>query len=257
MAQTTYNIRELDPDDIHPSTETMTRKAQGGSKTVVIGKPGTGKSTLIKSLLYEKKHIFPVGMAMSGTEASNQEFSSFFPPSFVYSSLDMDAVTRFKRRQNLARQYLTNPWAVCLFDDLMDNPKVFNSPVFLDLFKNGRHYKAWYILSMQYCLDLKPNVRTAIDNVFILREPILRNRRALFENYGACVGDFGVWCQIMDQLTDDYTALYINNQTISNNIEDIVFYYRAKPVPSDFRFGSDDYWEFHNDRYNPEYVVPL
>ena len=50
----TYRIRELDPDMIAPATKNMDRPEQGGSKIVIIGKPGTGKTTLITSLLYEK-----------------------------------------------------------------------------------------------------------------------------------------------------------------------------------------------------------
>ena len=65
---------------------------QGGSKIVVIGKPGTGKSTLITDLLYHKKHIFPIGMVFSGTEDSNGHYSKIFPKSFVYNKLNDDRI---------------------------------------------------------------------------------------------------------------------------------------------------------------------
>ena len=52
-------IKELDPDIIPPVTKRFRDpNYNGGSKIVVVGKPGTGKSTLIKALLYSKKHIF-------------------------------------------------------------------------------------------------------------------------------------------------------------------------------------------------------
>ena len=35
-----FKIKELDPDMIAPSTGAMNRETQGGTKTVIIGKPG-------------------------------------------------------------------------------------------------------------------------------------------------------------------------------------------------------------------------
>ena len=49
------NIHELNLDQIVPNSENFDNKDQGGSKIVVIGKPGTGKTTLITDLLYYKK----------------------------------------------------------------------------------------------------------------------------------------------------------------------------------------------------------
>jgi hypothetical protein len=250
----TYRIRELDPDMIAPSTKNMDRPEQGGSKIVIIGKPGTGKTTLITSLLYEKSHIFPAGIAMSGTEDSNGHYSKIFPSTFVFNAFDKPVVDQFINRQKLAKQHLPNPWAILLLDDCTDDPKIFNDPMFLGLYKNGRHWKMLFILSLQYSLDIKPAIRTNIDGTFILRETNLRNRRILWENYSSVVGDFQTFCDIMDQLTNDYTALYIHNATTSSNIEDCVFWYKAKPVPDNFRIGSDDYWAFHDQRFDEKSV---
>jgi hypothetical protein len=246
----TYRIRELDPDMIAPATKNMDRPEQGGSKIVIIGKPGTGKTTLITSLLYEKSHIFPMGLAMSGTEDSNGHYSKIFPSTFVFNSLDKPVIEQFVNRQKLAKQHLPNPWGVLLLDDCTDDPKLFNDPLFLGLYKNGRHWKMLFILSLQYALDIKPAIRTNIDGTFILRETNLRNRKILWENFAGVIPDFAIFNSILDQMTDDYTALYIHNATTSNKMEDCVFWYKAKPVPNDFRMGSDDYWDFHDQRYD-------
>jgi hypothetical protein len=243
-------IRELDPDIIAPSTRNFANPDQGGSKTVIIGKPGTGKSTLITSLLYEKSHLFPSGIVMSGTEDSNHHYSRIFPATFVYNNLNIEQINEYIKRQKLAKEHVENPWSVLLLDDCTDDPKLFSTPLFQGIFKNGRHWKMWFILSLQYCMDVKPVIRTNIDGTFILRETGLRNRRALWENYARIIPDFSLFCTIMDQLTSDYTALYIHNQSQSNNWEDCVYWYKAKPVPKDFRFGCDDFWKFHTKRYN-------
>ena len=72
-------IKELNPDIIAPITKKYNDPEYGGSKIVVCGKPGTGKTTLITSLLYAKKHIIPTGIVMSGSEDSNGHYRKVFP----------------------------------------------------------------------------------------------------------------------------------------------------------------------------------
>jgi hypothetical protein len=246
-------IRELNVDIIHPSSKTMFDVGQGGSKTVVIGKPGTGKSTIIASLLYLKKDIFPIAEVFSGTEDTNHFYERFIPATFIHNEYNEEKIEEFIKRQKLAIKHIQNPWSVLLIDDCTDEPKVLNRKVQHALFKNGRQYKMWYILSLQYALDLKPAVRNNIDGTFILREPIRVTREKLWKNYASVIPTFALFNEIMDQITEDHTALYIHNQSQTNNWEDCVFYYKATLIPKGFKFGCEDYWKFHFERYNPHY----
>jgi DNA replicative helicase MCM subunit Mcm2 (Cdc46/Mcm family) len=248
------HIKQLDLDMINPNAINFENPDQGGSKIVIIGKPGTGKSTLLASLLYAKRDIFPSGMVVSGTEDSNGFYSRIMPPSFVHTKYNEDKINNFIVRQKLAKRHLPNPWAVLLLDDCTDDPKILSRPQFQGIFKNGRHWKMLFFLSLQYCMDVRPVIRTNVDGTFILRESNLRNRRSLYENYCGAIPTFDMFCQIMDQITNDYTALYIHNSTTSNNLEDIVFYYKAQPVPSNFRFGNKDFWKFHHHRFDPSHA---
>jgi len=250
-------INELDLNLINPNIFNYENPSQGGSKIVVIGKPGTGKTTLITRLLYEKRKIFPTCLIMSGTEDSNGHYSRIIPSSFVHNKYEEPKVENFITRQKVSKKHLENPWSVLLLDDCTDDPRIFNKSIFQGLYKNGRHWKMLFVLSLQYCMDVKPVIRTNIDGVFILRETNLRNRKSLYENYAGIIPTFDMFCEIMDQITNDYTALYIHNATTSNKLEDIVFYYKAKPTPPDFKFGSKDFWKFHNHRFNQRYSDPF
>ena len=60
----------------------------------------------------------------------------------------------------------------------------------------------------------------------------------------------------MDQLTNDFTALVINNRSTSNKLEDCVFYYKAdlSRIPINWKFGAGSFWQYNHDRLNPNFV---
>lgn len=253
----TIEINELNLDDISPNESTYMlngRDDPGGSKIIVIGKPKTGKTTLICSLLYHKRNIIPTGIVVCGTEDSSGTYNRIFPSSFIYNKYDESIMEKFIIRQKTAKKYIENPWAVCLLDDCTDNPGIFRKTIQQGFFKNGRHWKMLYIVSLQYCMDILPVIRSTVDGVFILREASVRIRKSLYENYASIIPDFLLFCELMDKLTDDYTAIFIKNLTNTNKWQECVFWYKAKPCPDDFKFGCPEMWKFHNERYNDEYT---
>lgn len=253
----TYNIKELDLDIIDPNITNMNDPDQGGPKIVVIGKPKSGKSYLIRDILYSKKHIYPVGLVMNGNEDSNHFYSSIFPDTFIYEELNTPVLLNLKRRQRLAKKLLPNPWACLVLDDVMDQPGIFRTKLFQDIFKNGRHWKMMLLMAMQYSMDIPPALRVCIDGTFIFRESNSKFRKTIHENYAGVIPDFTIFCDIMDQITNDYTALYIHNNAPSNDWRDCVFWYKAKATPDNFKFGSVDYWTFHKERFDENYTRPL
>jgi hypothetical protein len=141
--------------------------------------------------------------------------------------------------------------AFCLLDDcLYDNTwtKDVNIKAF---FMNGRHKDLLFIITMQYVLGIPPLLRTNIDYVFILREPYVQNRRKIFENFAGVFGQFDIFCQVMDQCTENFECLVINTNSKSNKLEDQVFYYKAEPH-DDFKIGAEEYWKYHNENFEDE-----
>ena len=249
------HIKEFDINSIPPHEVAD----NSGVKIVVIGKPGTGKSTIIADILASKSHIVPVAQIFSGTEDSNHFFSEKFPGVCVYNKLDLDAIENFITRQKIAKSYLPNPWAFQIIDDCTDDPKILKRPIFQSYYKLGRHWKMIHILSLQYCLDIQPNIRANIDYTFILRESSKRFRKSLWENYASAIDNLDDFCDIMDGITEDYTALVINNRIQSNKLEDCVFWYKAKKdrLPPNWKFGHPSAWQFHLTRFDPNYVDPM
>jgi len=125
----------------------------------------------------------------------------------------------------------------CLYDNTWSKEKVMRL-----LFMNGRHWKIMLIITMQYPLGVPPNLRTNIDYVFILREPYISNRKRIYENYAGMFPTFESFCQIMDQCTENYECLVIDNNAKSNKLEDLIYWYKAESHPN-FKLGAKEFWD--------------
>ena len=111
-----------------------------------------------------------------------------------------------------------------------------------------------FMLTMQYCMDLSPDLRANIDYVYILRENIIQNREKLYKNFFGIFPSFDMFNQVMTACTENYECLVLDNTSKSNKIEDVVFWYKARlHHPGDFRIGNAQYWNCHRQNYNPDH----
>jgi hypothetical protein len=251
------NIRELDLAKIWPKHD---KDFRGGGRYILVGSPGKGKSTVIKSILYHKKHILPVGEIFSGTEESNGFFAEFVPNLFITNGLDskdLTAIENFEKRQKFSHKFLEpnhmNPWAFLVIDDCTYDPKFLKREVMQRLHKNGRHWRMLYLLSLQYAMDANVQLRTTISGVFLFRDAVESSLKKLYLNFGINV-NFQEFKELMSALTNDYSCLFIDFTVQSDNIEDCYFYYKADidEIPKGWKIGCSDYWKFHEERYDPK-----
>jgi len=222
---------------------------------VLIGKRDTGKSFLCKDLLYHHQNI-PVGQVISGTEAANSFYGEIVPKLFIHDEFKPEIIANILKRQksmveNMRSNPNIDPRAFLILDDcLYDNSWIKDKNV-RSVFMNGRHYKLLFILTMQFALGIPPNLRTNIDYVFILRENYLSNRKRIYEHYAGMFPTFEMFCQVMDQCTENYECLVINNNSKSNKLQDQVFWYKADARPN-FKIGSPNFWKFSNENYDSQ-----
>ena len=216
---------------------------------VLIGKRDTGKSFLCKDILSHHTNI-PAGQVISGTESANEFYSTMVPKLFIYEEYEPGIIERLLKRQKMMidrgkENPSTDPRAFLVLDDcLYDNTWTKDKNV-RSLFMNGRHFKILFLITMQYALGIPPNLRTNIDYVFILRENYVSNRKRLYEHYAGMFPTFEMFCQVMDQCTENYECLVINNNAKSNKLEDQVWWYKAKDHSNDpFKLCSKQAWDY-------------
>ena len=149
---------------------------------VFIGKRGTGKSTLVTDILWYKKNL-PAGIAMSGTEDGNGHYKQFIPDIFVYSDFNKGALEKLLERQKKAVAAGRATPVFLLMDDCMYDKAFMRETCIRQLFMNGRHWKIFFMLTTQYCMDMLPYVRSNVDYVFVLRDNVKQNRENLYKAF--------------------------------------------------------------------------
>jgi hypothetical protein len=156
-------------------------------------------------------------------------------------------MARIMREQAGGGKSRLDPRSFMILDDCMYDDSWTHDKNIRYLFMNGRWLKVFFIITMQYPLGIQPALRTNVDYVFILREPYTNNRKRIYENYASAFPSFEFFCQIMDQCTQNYECLVIDNTSQSSKLEDCIFWYKADIHP-DFRIGAPEFWQ-HSANY--------
>jgi hypothetical protein len=226
-------------------------KIKNDSVVVFIGKRNTGKSYCMKDIMSYNRDI-PVGVVVSPTERANGYFEKFIPKMLIYDDLDEKLVSKFLNRQiNITKDKkrdlekhgssTIDPRAFLILDDCMYNKAIMKDKNIRCIFMNGRHYKIFLLITMQHGLGLPPDLRSNIDYVFIFRNNIVKEREKIYNHYAGMFPTFDVFNQVMNQCTENYECLVIDNKTQSNNINDNVYWYKAQD--SNYKMCSQNLWE--------------
>jgi hypothetical protein len=226
------------------------------SVVVMIGMRNTGKSILVRDLMYHHQDL-PMGICISGSEGANEFYRSMCPSVFIHEEYTPEILEKFVKRQKMITKKCNkekrmfgatkiDPRAFIVMDDCLYDRGWHNDKNIRACFLNGRHFNAFFVFTSQYALACPPILRNNIDYVFILREPRVLARRKLHENYVGFIPTYSVFQQVMDQCTENYECLVVDNTTKSNKITDQIFWYKAGIHP-EFRLCDRQFWHLNQD----------
>lgn len=231
---------------------------------VIIAKRGSGKSYLLRALLYHFMEI-PVGMAISKTEKMDHFYKNFFPDLFIYNDYDPKIIQKLLSRQDIAMEKnedrkkngkkCFDDSALIFMDDMLaDKKKWANDPGIDELLFNGRHYNITYILTMQYSMGIPNDLRSNFDYVFLLAEDNYKNVERLWLHYAGMFDSFESFRTTFSKLTENYGAMVLVKRGPLAKIEDKVYWYCAPNYDNvDFMFGHHSLKEYHNLLYNEKW----
>ena len=213
------------------------------SNIIMLGKKNTGKSTLVRDVLYHCRDV-PTGCVISGSEEANGFYKDMVPSILIKHEFRPEYVKNLIQRQRMLvekNDKSVDPRVILVMDDcLYDNSWAKDKEV-RRIMMNGRHFFITFIVTMQYPLGIPPNLRANIDYVFILRENIRANRERIYKSYAGVFPSFNIFEQVMNKLTANYGALVIDNTVTSNNLFDCIFWYKAE-IRAKFRLCNESLW---------------
>lgn len=236
-----FSLKKFDPSTI-----------KLGSVVGIVGGRGSGKSLLVRDLMYTFRKL-PLVVVMSGTEEGNGFYGKFVPGIFVYSEFRKDVLENLLQQQRKIKEQKRNRNVLVVLDDLLyDSKTIMKESIMRFLFMNGRHMGITIIVVAQFANDLgPPALRSQLDYVVAFREPSIANRERLYKMFYGIVPTFQDFNAILAHCTEEYRTLVVHQTAKTNDMEKAVFWYKADVSPSrlSFRMGHPAIWKFHDRHF--------
>jgi Poxvirus A32 protein len=212
---------------------------------LIIAKRGSGKSMLVKDMMYNFRTI-PMAVAVSATEELTGFYQDVMPPVCVRFEYSQDVLLKVMNRQKAVihmkkRNPTIDARAMLVLDDCTTETIGSRDPLLRKLFFNGRHSELLLVLTLQYPLGIPPDMRGQVSYTFILADNSHHHRKLLWEKYAHVFPTFHLFCKIMDDLTSNYGCMVICNDHIGT-LQDCVFWYRAGSNPP-FKMCARQLWQ--------------
>ena len=201
--------------DNNLSINLFNMKIKNKANILIIGMRCSGKSTLIRNILYHKR-TNNIGAIFCRTEPLNKFYSDFCPINRIYYNYNKYVVIdNMKQIDNIN-----------VMDDCMSFKTDWSKqPEIIDMMNSDNIN----IFSIQYPYSFSEDFRDSFDYVFIMNEAFIHNKKRLHD-YIPFIEDFDNFNKIMMRIfiVNNYNIMVIDNTTDSTLIEDRIFWYKAE-----------------------------
>lgn len=221
---------------------------------VCVGKRRTGKSFLMRHMMYMLKSHFKAGIVISETAEMNHFWQEFVPEKFIHNRYHGEIIQAVFERQKFIlnqadksdEQKEEEARFFIILDDVISDYQLRWDENFQRLFTQGRHYKIFVVLSTQYVKGITPTIRGNTDYVFMFKNLHGDSREALWKNYGDIMTKDGFFT-ILDAYTEDNEALMINTSDSTMQAHEMIFWFKAID-PGKFVMGDKTFWQEGNQQ---------
>jgi ABC-type phosphate/phosphonate transport system ATPase subunit len=204
---------------------------------LIVGPKGSGKTVLLRDLVYHLRDKFDGGLAFSSSIQTQAMFKQIMNNDCVYPEFDDGLIAKLVEYQRTLQKYGHRKKLFILFDNLDLLQRRFGSPAMSELAINGRHYDICLIFSTNYLMDVPPNMRTCADYVFASGTNDLVAREKLFKEFFGIFGTKENFKSAFNELTKDRGCIFIDRTPGGASVEDCVCWYKAQLDHPEFKLG--------------------
>lgn len=211
-----------------------------GRIIMVIGRRGTGKTTLINDLLYHLHERYDFCVGMSPTKSSIDMLEASMPYALVFDEgFSLEQFQKLLAICSLLARKTKSRNGILTMDDCNADKDAFRNKSMRDAFFNGRQYGLSIMWGMHYVMDILPDLRTQVDFIFVLKDLIRKNKERLFNNFFGMFEKLDDFIKVMDQCTENNECLVLDNTRPNPDPRECLYWYKAQhrdTIPA-FRIG--------------------
>jgi hypothetical protein len=240
--------------------------------TAIIGIRGSGKTVIIKYILYYNYKKIRIPVLISSTAQMEEDFKGVVPDIYTFENYDPDKINILIRDQWLLKKKIDDGHvsskvkknSYLIMDDIVGtDPAWKKDMLFKRTFFAGRHYWLSNIISVQTPMQNPAEYRDNIDYIIVTAITTDKRKKFFYENFwNSRFGNFRDFCDIFDTImSEKYNFMLIDNKSAKrgdcDSVNKYVYWGKthdpknliSKPV------GLDFIWELNKKYYNEDWIM--
>lgn len=230
---------------------------------VLFGSRRTGKSWMIRYLLWQYRYMYRAVIVMTNTK-QNKFWGQYVPFRFIHTPYDPFVIGQILATQKalIAQnelnsnnpEMIVNPYIALVLDDVVAR-NMHHDEQLNQLFYEGRHSCMAIFIATQYPKALPPGVRGNADLAVVFPQESLQEQDIIREQYFNFFESKDDWAITLMEYTRDHNCIVLNltDKTVPQ-IQRIYTHKAEDPGP--FVLGCREFWE-GNEKARREYYERL
>lgn len=209
---------------------------------MVVGRRDTGKTCLVKNILYYLRNVH-MGQVVSSSEPTFPFYRDFVPKQCIHNEITPELTQQIIDRQQTASEThdstsIPDSRSFVVLDNCLYDSRFYTDRNNQYLFTNYNKLRLFYIITMAYVTN-----SMNMDFIFILRETNISNRRRIYDVFVSSKihVSFEEFSTLLDNTTENYECLVIDNTNTSTHASDRFFWYKANDH-ADFKTCHPSFW---------------